>query len=88
MKNVYIVEIDGGWECSGYEIAAVFDTKEKAIEYGASYAVRHWSPDDDDGWQEEMEDSGKYISKFDYAKMLLKEADGDWFVRISEYELM
>ncbi len=85
MKNVYIVEIMADWDMY-YEIDEVFESKDKALDYAASYAVNHWSPDDNDAWQEEMEERHEYISQFDYARQMLDEGM-EWYIRVGEYNV-
>ena len=85
MKKVYIVEIQNDWD-PYYDIDSVFADKEKALEYAASYIVSHWAPSDDDVWQDEMEETGKYISKFDFAKEAAE--NGEWFARVTEYDVV
>lgn len=83
-KNVYIVEIQHDW-MEDYDIDTVFADKERALDYAASYIVNHWGPSDEEVWKSDMEEDGKYISKFDYAKEVAE--NGEWFVRVSEHEL-
>lgn len=85
MDKVYIVEIQDEWS-DNYDIDAVFADKEKALDYAASYILHHWSSFDEMTWEDEMEDSGKPISKLDYAKELAE--NGEWYIRVGEYELM
>lgn len=85
MDKVYIVEIQDAWSDT-YDISAVFTDKEKALDYAASYMVDHWSHYDELIWEDEMEESGKFISKLDYAKELAE--NGESSVRVGEYDLM
>ena len=84
MEKVYVVEIESAWD-GGYEIDKIFRNREEAVDYAATVAVNRWAPSDEDDWQDSMEYSGKYISKFDYAKELADE--GEWWIRVSEWEV-
>ena len=85
MNKVYIVEIQDAWSDT-YDISAVFTNMKKALDYAATYIIDHWSSYDELVWQDEMEESGKSISKLDYAKKLAR--NGESSVRVGEYDLL
>ena len=84
MNNVYIVEREDAFT-GEWEIDTVFADKDRATSYAADIIVSHWSPDDNELWEEEMEETGKYISKFDLAKKWALDME-NW-VRVSEWDV-